>query len=225
METRPAPTARPCPCRWARGAGDRVLSRGRACFSSGRTAPCEPSTWALACPGLTFPVPVVLDGKGWDDLVAVAADGAVVLIGGLLSAPRVVGARGGPGPARRADPPSAAWTARASFTLSCLTDPTDRYPHGALGDKFRGDRPWPFIAVGSNALSVRGRYVVSGACRAGRPYSHGRADRRRAPAGRGRGQERAAPGLLDPRPWAGEMPAWNSWRKAPPSGRRIVGCT
>ena len=39
---------------------------------------------------LTFPVPVTLEGKAWDDLLAVAADGALVLIGGLPSAPRVL---------------------------------------------------------------------------------------------------------------------------------------
>src|SRR5574341_1440294 len=38
---------------------------------------------------LTFPVPVTLEGKAWDDLLAVAADGAMVLIGSLPSAPRV----------------------------------------------------------------------------------------------------------------------------------------
>ena len=37
---------------------------------------------------LTFPVPVNLEGKSWDDLLAVAADGALVLIAGLPSVPR-----------------------------------------------------------------------------------------------------------------------------------------
>ena len=107
---------------------------------------------------LTFPVPVVLDGKGWDDLVAVAADGAVVLIGGLLSAPRVV---------VRAEVralPDARITlgsldGSGELHALVLTDPTDRYPHGALGDKLEATAV-AVIAVGSNALSVRGRYVV-----------------------------------------------------------------
>jgi len=107
---------------------------------------------------LTFPVPVVLDGKGWDDLVAVAADGAVVLIGGLLSAPRVV-AR-----AEVRSLPDARITlggldGSGELHALVLTDPTDRYPHGALGDKLEATSV-TVIAVGSNALSVRGRYVV-----------------------------------------------------------------
>ena len=107
---------------------------------------------------LTFPVPVVLDGKGWDDLVAVAADGAVVLIGGLLSAPRVV-AR-----AEIRALPDARITlggldGSGELHALVLTDPTDRYPHGALGDKLEATSV-TVIAVGSNALSVRGRYVV-----------------------------------------------------------------
>ncbi len=107
---------------------------------------------------LTFPVPVVLDGKGWDDLVAVAADGAVVLIGGLLSAPRVV-ARAEVRALPDARITLGSLDGSGELHALVLTDPTDRYPHGALGDKFAATAV-AVIAVGSNALSVRARYVV-----------------------------------------------------------------
>ena len=107
---------------------------------------------------LTFPVPVALEGKGWDDLVAVAADGAVVLIGSLPSVPRVVS---------RVDVqalPDARITlgsldGSAELHAVVLTDPTDRYSHGVLGDKLEATSV-TVIAVGSHALSIRGRYVV-----------------------------------------------------------------
>ncbi len=107
---------------------------------------------------LTFPVPVVLDGKGWDDLVAVAADGAVVLIGGLLSAPRVV-ARAEVRALPDARITLGSLDGSGELHALVLTDPTDRYPHGALGHKLEATSV-AVIAVGSNALSIRGRYVV-----------------------------------------------------------------
>jgi hypothetical protein len=107
---------------------------------------------------LTFPIPVVLDAKGWDDLVAVAADGAVVLIGGLLSAPRVV-ARAEVRALPDARITLGSLDGSGELHALVLTDPTDRYPHGALGDKLEATSV-AVIAVGSNALSIRGRYVV-----------------------------------------------------------------
>jgi hypothetical protein len=108
---------------------------------------------------LTFPVPVVLAGKGWDDLVAVAADGAVVLIGGLLSAPRVV-ARAEVRALPDARITLGSLDGTGELHALVLTDPTDRYPHGALGDKLEATSV-AVIAVATNALSIRGRYVVS----------------------------------------------------------------
>jgi hypothetical protein len=107
---------------------------------------------------LTFPVPVNLESKAWDDLLAVAADGAVVMIGGLSSAPRVVA---------RVDAqalPDARITVgsldgSAGIQALVLSDPTDRYPHGALGDKLKASAV-TVMTVAPNALVFRGRYMV-----------------------------------------------------------------
>jgi len=84
---------------------------------------------------LTFPVPVGVEGRASNDLLAVAQDGAVVLIGGL--------AAGGPRAVARLD-------ARAlrdgRITIAdldgdgmseavVLSDPTPRYSHGVLGER------------------------------------------------------------------------------------------
>jgi len=107
---------------------------------------------------LTFPVPVNLESKAWDDLLAVAADGAVVMIGGLSSAPRVVA---------RVDAqalPDARITLGSldgspGLQALVLSDPTDRYPHGTLGDKLEASAV-TVMTVAPNALVFRGRYVV-----------------------------------------------------------------
>ena len=107
---------------------------------------------------LTFPVPVNLESKAWDDLLAVAADGAVVMIGGLSSAPRVVA---------RVDAqalPDARITlgsldGSAGLQALVLSDPTDRYPHGTLGDKLEASAV-TVMTVAPNALVFRGRYMV-----------------------------------------------------------------
>ncbi len=107
---------------------------------------------------LTFPVPVNLESKAWDDLLAVAADGAVVMIGGLPSVPRVVA---------RVDAqamPDARITlgsldGTAGLQALVLSDPTDRYPHGALGDKLQASAV-TVITVAPNSLVFRGRYVA-----------------------------------------------------------------
>jgi VCBS repeat protein len=107
---------------------------------------------------LTFPVPVTLEGKARDDLLAVAADGAMVLIGGLPSAPRVLS---------RVDAhalPDARITVgsldgSAGIQAVVLSDPTDRYPHGALGDKLEASAV-TVVTVAPNALVIRFRYVI-----------------------------------------------------------------
>jgi VCBS repeat protein len=107
---------------------------------------------------LTFPVPVNLESKAWDDLLAVAADGAVVMIGGLPSVPRVVA---------RVDAqamPDARITlgsldGTADLQALFLSDPTDRYPHSALGNKLEASAV-TVITVAQNSLVFRGRYVV-----------------------------------------------------------------
>lgn len=110
---------------------------------------------------LTFPVPVNLEGKSWDDLLAVAADGALVLIAGLPAGPRVVA---------RVDAqalPDARITVgmldgSGGFQAMVLSDGTERYPHGALGDKIEAGSI-TVVDVASNALAIRFRYVVKGA--------------------------------------------------------------
>jgi hypothetical protein len=107
---------------------------------------------------LTFPVPVNLEGKSWDDLLAVAADGAVLLIGGLPSVPRVVS---------RVDAqalPDARITigsidGATPVQAVVLSEGTERYRHGALGDKVEASS-LTLIDVAANALAIRVRYVV-----------------------------------------------------------------
>jgi hypothetical protein len=107
---------------------------------------------------LTSPVPVTLEGKDWDDLLAVAADGALVLISSLPFGPRVVS---------RVDAhalPDSRITLGGLDGFSglqavVLSDPTDRYPHGVLGDKLEASAV-TVIAVAPNALTIRFRYVV-----------------------------------------------------------------
>jgi hypothetical protein len=107
---------------------------------------------------LTFPVPVNLEGKGWDDLLAVAADGALVLIGSLPSGPRVVSRVDA-----QALPDSritlGSLDGSAGLQAVVLSDPTDRYPHGVLGDK-REASAVTVVTVAPNALTIRFRYVV-----------------------------------------------------------------
>jgi len=107
---------------------------------------------------LTFPVPVSLEGKSWDDLLAVTSDGALVLIGGLASAPRILS---------RVDAhalPDARITlgrldGSAGLQAMVLSDATDRYPQGALGDKLEASS-LTVVTVAPNALAIRFRYVV-----------------------------------------------------------------
>ena len=107
---------------------------------------------------LTFPVPVNLEGKGWDDLLAVAADGALVLIGSLPFGPRVVSRVDAQAlPDSRITLGSLDGSGRLQAVV--LSDPTDRYPHGVLGDKLEASAV-TVVTVAPNALTIRFRYVV-----------------------------------------------------------------
>ncbi|HTY80578.1 MAG TPA: hypothetical protein VMI34_22305 [Candidatus Bathyarchaeia archaeon] len=108
---------------------------------------------------LTFPVPVSLEGKSWDDLLAVAADGALLLIGGLPSGPRVIS---------RVDAralPDARITlgsldgSAGIIQAVLLSDGTARYRHGILGDKVEASTV-TVVSVAPNALAIRHRYVL-----------------------------------------------------------------
>jgi hypothetical protein len=107
---------------------------------------------------LTSPVPVTLEGKDWDDLLAVAADGALVLISSLPSGPRVVSRVDA-----QALPDSritlGSLDGSSGLQAAVLSDPTERYPHGVLGDKLEASAV-TVIAVAPNALTIRFRYVV-----------------------------------------------------------------
>jgi hypothetical protein len=108
---------------------------------------------------LSFPVPVALGGKAAHDLLALTQDGAVVLIGGLaVGAPRIVA---------RLDVHA---LPDSRITLGdldgdglpeavVLSDPTDRYPHGALGDRVEAGAV-SVIAVSEHGLALRARYAV-----------------------------------------------------------------
>jgi FG-GAP-like repeat len=108
---------------------------------------------------LSFPLPVRLAGQRWDDLLAVAADGAVVLIARLPSAPRIVSRV-----EARALPD-------ARITLAdldgdgmpeavVLTDPTERYGHGILGDRLEAASV-SVIGITPFGLSLRARHPLA----------------------------------------------------------------
>ncbi len=108
---------------------------------------------------LSFPLPARLAGQRWDDLLAVAADGAVVLIARLSSAPRIVSRVEG-----RALPD-------ARITLDdldgdgmpeavVLTDPTERHGHGVLGDRIEAAGV-SVIGITPFGLSLRSRHVLA----------------------------------------------------------------
>jgi len=107
---------------------------------------------------LTSPVPVTLEGKGWDDLLAVAADGAMVLIGSLPSGPRVI-SRVDAQALRDSRITLGNLDGSSGLQAVVLSDATERYPHGLLGDKVEASAV-TVIAVAPNALAIRFRYVV-----------------------------------------------------------------
>jgi FG-GAP-like repeat len=108
---------------------------------------------------LSFPLPVRLPGQRWDDLLAVAADGAVVLIGRLPSAPRIVS---------RVE---AHALPDARITLAdldgdglpeavVLSDPTERFGHGLLGDRLEAASA-TVIGITPFGLTLRARYALA----------------------------------------------------------------
>jgi hypothetical protein len=108
---------------------------------------------------LTFPLPVRLTGQRWDDLLAVAADGAVVLIARLPSAPRIVS---------RVE---AHALPDARITLAdldgdglpeavVLSDPTERYGHGLLGDRLEAASV-TVIGITPFGLTLRARFPLA----------------------------------------------------------------
>jgi len=107
---------------------------------------------------LTFPLPVNLEGKSWDDLLAVAADGGLVLIAGLPSVPRVV-ARVDAQALPEARITVGSLDGSGALQAMVLSDRTERYPRGALGDRIEAGAI-TVVDVAANALTVRSRYVV-----------------------------------------------------------------
>ena len=108
---------------------------------------------------LTAPSPVRLAGREWDDLLAVAADGAVLLLGNMPAAPRTLA---------RVD---ARALPDARITLGdldgdglveavVLTEATDRYPHGALGDGLEAGAV-TVLGLVPNGLAMRARLPVT----------------------------------------------------------------
>lgn len=108
----------------------------------------------------TFPVPIAREGRAGHDLLAVAQDGAVLLIGGLAGgAPRILA---------RVDVHA---LPDARITLAdldgdgvveavVLSDPTDRHAHGALGE--RADAAsLTVLEVGAFGLAVRARRALA----------------------------------------------------------------
>jgi hypothetical protein len=108
---------------------------------------------------LTFPAPVRVGASGDPKLLAVAQDSAVVLIAGLAAgAPRVIS---------RLDVralPDARITVGdldgdGAPEAVLLTDPTDRYAHGILGDRLEAGSV-TVIGLGAYSLERKGRYAL-----------------------------------------------------------------
>lgn len=110
---------------------------------------------------LAFPMPVRLTGQRWDELLAVAADGAVVLIGSLPSAPRIVSRI-----EARALPDSRITLADLDGDgmpeAVVLTDPTERFSHGLLGDRVEAASV-TVIGITPFGLWRRGRHALPAA--------------------------------------------------------------
>src|SRR5262249_4847848 len=101
---------------------------------------------------LTFPVPVSLEGKSWDDLLAVAADGAVLPIGGLLSVPRVV-SRVDVQALPDARIPVGSIDGTPPVQTVVVSVGAGAHRHGALGDKLEASS-LTVIHVAANALPL-----------------------------------------------------------------------
>ena len=108
---------------------------------------------------LTFPAPVTVGGTADQKLLAVAQDGAVVLVAGLAAgAPRVISrlelhalpdARITVGDLDGDGAPEAV----------LLTDPTDRYAHGILGDRFEAGSV-TLVGLGAYSLNLKARHSL-----------------------------------------------------------------
>lgn len=107
---------------------------------------------------LTLPTPLLHASGEWDELLAVAADGAVLLIASVPAGPRVVS---------RVD---ARALPDARITVAdldgdgmpeavVLSDPTERYGHGALGDRLEAGSV-TVIGLSPTGLFLRSRYAV-----------------------------------------------------------------
>ena len=108
---------------------------------------------------LSFPLPVRVAGQRWSDLLAVAADGAIVRIARLSSAPRIVSrveTRALPDARITLDDLDGDGVPEAVV----LTDPTERHGHGVLGDRVEAASV-SVIGITPFGLSLRSRHVLA----------------------------------------------------------------
>ena len=109
---------------------------------------------------LTFPTPVMLAGREWDDLLAVAADGAVLLVGNLPAGPRSLGRA-----AVHALPDARVTVADlegdGAPEAVVLAEATDRYVHGVLGDPLEA-AAIAVISIAPHGLALRARHAPTG---------------------------------------------------------------
>jgi len=102
--------------------------------------------------------PVWLPGTIGQILLAVAADGAVVLVGGLDSGPKVL-ARAEVRALPDARISVADLDGEGGVDAVVLSDPSDRRPHGALGDRLEAASV-TVLQVRAGSLAVRGKYAA-----------------------------------------------------------------
>jgi hypothetical protein len=107
---------------------------------------------------LTHPVPIDVDGDGRDELLAIGREGALLLVGGLPVAPRILSHLSIKAlPDARVTVGDIDGDGVAEAVI--LTDPTERYPHGILGDAVEASA-LTVVDVRAYGLAVKGKFVL-----------------------------------------------------------------
>lgn len=113
---------------------------------------------AITLSPLAHPVPVDVDGDGVEELLALSREGELFLIAGLPEHARVAARLAVHAlPDARIVVGDLDGDGRAEAVL--LTGPTDRYPHGALGDAVEAESI-TVVELGAGALREKARFTL-----------------------------------------------------------------